>query len=64
MTDYEKVLNIMNGNETVRILKDMKEDLKEFDERREALIKKENSIKKEMSKDGFDEVLKDLGISF
>ena len=62
MTDYDRIMNIMNGNETVRILKDMKEDLKEFNERREALIKKENSIKKEMSKDGFDEVIKDLGI--
>jgi PP-loop superfamily ATP-utilizing enzyme len=62
MTDYDRIMNIINGNETVRILKDMKEDLKEFDERREALIKKENSIKKEMSKDGFDEVIKDLGI--
>ena len=62
MTNYEKVLNIMNGNETIRALEDMKENLKTFDERRKALIEKENNIKNEMSKDGFDEVIKDLGI--
>ena len=62
MTDYEKILNIMNGNETIRALEDMKENLKTFDERRKALIEKENNIKNEMSKDGFDEVIKDLGI--
>ena len=62
MKDYDRIVNIMNGNETVRILKDMKEDLKEFDERRKALIEKENNVKNEMSKDGFDDVLKDLGI--
>lgn len=62
MTDYEKIMNIMNGNETIHILKDMKENLKTFDERRESLIEKENNIKNEMSKDGFDDVLKDLGI--
>lgn len=62
MTEYEKVLNIMNGNETVRILENMKENLKAFDERRKALIEKENTIKNEIKNDGFDEVLKDLGI--
>ena len=62
MTNYEKVLNIMNGNETIRALEDMKENLKTFDERRKALIEKENNIKNEMSKDGFDDVLKNLGI--
>ena len=62
MTDYEKILNIMNGHETIRALEDMKENLKAFDERRKALIEKENNIKNKMSKDGFDDVLKNLGI--
>lgn len=64
MTDYEKVLNIMNGNETIRALEDMKENLEIFDERRKALIEKENIIKNEIKNDGFDDILKDLGISF
>jgi PP-loop superfamily ATP-utilizing enzyme len=62
MKDYDRIVNIMNGNETVRILENMKENLKTFDERRESLIEKENNIKNKMSKDGFDDVLKDLGI--
>jgi hypothetical protein len=62
MKDYDRIVNIMNGNETVRILENMKENLKTFDERRESLIEKENNIKNKMSKDGFDDVLKNLGI--
>ena len=64
MTDYDKVLNIMDGNETIRALEDMKENLEIFDERRKALIEKENIIKNEIKNDGFDDILKDLGISF
>ena len=52
MTDYERV----------HILKDMKENLEAFDEKREELIEKEKEIKNEMTKDGFDDVLKNLGI--
>lgn len=64
MKDYDRIMNIMNGNETVRIIENMKENLKTFDERRKALIEKENTIKNEIKNDGFDDVLKDLGISF
>lgn len=46
----------------VDILEAMKKDIEEFDKKREELIEKEKEIKNEMTKDGFDDVLKNLGI--
>lgn len=54
--------NEYNKNETVRILENMKEDMKVLNEKRATLIEKENAIKNDMSKDGFDDVCRDLGI--
>lgn len=46
----------------VDILETMKKNIEAFDEKREDLIKKENEIKNDMNEDGFDDVLKNLGI--
>lgn len=54
----------MNNNYdiNIKILEDMKKSNEEFEEKRKALLERERKINETISNDGFDEIMKELGI--